>query len=298
MTESLTSQCPVNLPETSPEFEALLDYLKQNRGCDLTGYKRSTLMRQFEHRMQCINIDSYQRYLQYLQCHAEEHLALLNDVLINFTDFFRDRNAWTYLATEIIPKIISSKQTDESIRVWSAGCASGEETYSLAMLLAEALGIEQFQQRVQLYGTDVDPDAVIQARNGYYSAHAVEAIPAALREQYFERTTDGYLWRTDLRRSMIFQCHDLIQAPPFPRIDLLVCRNTFIYFTELAQIRALVRFHFSLRNNGFLLLGQTENLFTNAQRSLFTPVARRARVFTKVPDAHRNPRLLSLAFKQ
>lgn len=164
------------------------------------------------------------------------------------------------------------------------------------MLLAEALGVEQFQQRVRLYGTDVDPDAVMQARKGYYSTHAVETIPAALREQYFEHTTDGYLWRADLRRSTIFHCHNLIQAAPFPQIDLLICRNTLIYFMQEARIRALVRFHFSLRNNGFLVLGQAESLTAHPQISLFTPVERDARVFTKVPDAHRNPRLLSIAF--
>lgn len=287
-----------NPDEANPEFEALLDYLKYSRGCDLTGYKRSSLTRRVGHRMRCINIDSYQHYLQYLQCHEQEHLALLSDVLINFTNFFRDRQVWTYLETEIIPRIITNKQPDEPIRVWSAGCASGAETYSLAILLAEALGIEQFRQRVRLYGTDVDADAVMQSRKGCYSARAVEAIPAALLEQYFEQTTDGYLWRTDLRRSIIFRCHDLLQAPPLPRIDLLVCRNTFIYFTESAQIRALVRFHFSLKNNGFLVLGQSENLITNDQSLLFTPVDQRARVFTKVPDAVRNPRLLLLAFKK
>jgi len=154
-----------------------------------------------------------------------------------------------------------------------------------------------YQQRVRLYGTDVDPDAVMQAQKGYYSDRAVEAIPAALREQYFERETDGYLWRADLRRSTIFLCRDLIQAPPLPHIDLLVCRNTLMYFMQEAQIRALVRFHFSLRNNGFLLLGQAESLATNPQALLFTPVDRPARVFTKVPDAHRNPHLLLIAFR-
>jgi chemotaxis methyl-accepting protein methylase len=147
-----------------------------------------------------------------------------------------------------------------------------------------------------LYGTDVDLNAVMQARKGYYSAHEVSAIPAALQKKYFEHTADGYLWRADLRRSIIFHCRSLIQAAPFPRIDLLLCRNTLIYFMEEAQIRALVRFHFSLTNNGFLVLGQADNLSAHPHSSLFTPVSQGARVFTKVPDAHRDGRLLSIAF--
>lgn len=278
------------------ELEGLLNYLKRVQQIDLTGYKRSTLMRRTLIRMQQIGVEHYREYLDHLEQQPEESTHFLNTVFINFTRFFRDRPVWDYLANQIIPQIIANKDSNEPIRVWSAGCASGEETYSLAMLLAEALGIEQFQQRVRLYGTDIDRDAVTQARKGYYSAHAVESIPAALREQYFERETKGYLWRTDLRRSTIFLCRDLIQAPPLPHIDLLVCRNTLMYFMQKARLRALVRFHFSLRNNGFLLLGQSESLVANSQALLFTPVDQHAKVFTKMPDAHRDPRLLSIAF--
>lgn len=278
------------------ELENLLNYLKRVQQIDLTGYKRFTLMSRTLIRMQQVGVEHYQDYLDHLKQQPEESTHLLNTFFINFTRFFRDRPVWDYLANQIIPQIIANKESNEPIRVWSAGCASGEETYSLAMLLAEALGVEQFQQRVRLFGTDVDRDTVMQARKGYYSSRAVEAIPPALQERYFERNNDGYIWRTDLRRSMIFQCHDLIQTPPFPRIDLLICRNTLIYFMQEAQIRALVRFHFSLRNNGFLVLGQAENLVARPQKSLFTPVDQQARVFTKVPDAHRDPRLLPFAF--
>ncbi|MBW4605369.1 MAG: protein-glutamate O-methyltransferase CheR [Calothrix sp. FI2-JRJ7] len=278
------------------ELENLLNYLKQVQQIDLTGYKRPTLMRRTLTRMQQVGVEHYREYLDYLEQQPQESTHLLNTVLINVTDFFRDGAVWDYLANHTIPQIIAKKEPNEPIRVWSAGCASGEETYSLAMLLAEALGIKQFQQRVQLYGTDVDLNAVMQARKGYYSAHEVSAIPAALQKKYFEHTADGYLWRADLRRSTLFHCRSLIQAAPFPRIDLLLCRNTLIYFMEEAQIRVLVRFHFSLTHNGFLVLGQADNLSAHSQSSLFTPVSRDARVFTKVPDAHRDARLLSIAF--
>jgi two-component system CheB/CheR fusion protein len=156
-------------PETDPEFEALLDYLKHNRGCNLTGYKRSTLMRRFKHRMQRIGIDSYQNYLQYLQCDVEEHLALLQDVLINFTGFFRDPDAWVYLASEIIPKIIANKHPSKPIRVWSAGCSTGQEIYSFLILMLENLGIEFCLQHLQCYATDANKDALQKAQNAIYS---------------------------------------------------------------------------------------------------------------------------------
>ena len=278
------------------ELEELLIYLKQAQQIDLTGYKRGILMRRTLTRMQQVGVQHYQDYLDYLEQQPEESTYLLNTFFINFTDFFRDRPVWDCLADQIIPQIVANKEPNEPIRVWSAGCASGEEAYSLAMLLAEALGIEQFQQRVRIYGTDADQDAVTQASKGYYPARAVEAIPVGLREQYFERRNEGYLWRADLRRSIVFHRHDLIQSPPLPCIDLLVCRNTLMYFMQEAQIRALVRFHFSLRNNGFLLLGHSENLVARPQRLLFTHVDRLARVFAKVPDAHRDARLLPIAF--
>lgn len=277
------------------ELEDLLCYLKRTQQIDLTGHKRPTLMRQTLARMQQAGVGYYRDYLDYLERQPEELTHLVDSVFVNFTYFFRDHLIWDYLANQMIPQIIANKEPNEPIRVWSAGCASGEETYSLAMLLAEELGVEHFRRRVRLYGTDVDPAAVMQARKGYYPAYTVEAIPAALRQQYFERTTNGYLCRAELHRSMIFQCRDLIHAPPFPRIDLLVCRNTLMYFIPEAQVRALVRFHFSLRNNGFLLLGRLESL-TNSQALLFRPVNRQARVFARVPGAHLNPRLLPIAF--
>lgn len=261
------------------ELEALLDYLKHNRGCDLTGYKRPTLMRRFEHRMQSINIDNYPSYLQYLQSHSQEHLALLNDVLINVTSFFRDHDAWDYLAAEIVPKIIASKQLDEPIRVWSAGCAAGQEIYSLLILLAEALGIESCLERVQCYATDVDEAALGQARQATYSDVDITGMPSNLLEKYFEQTKRGYVFQPNLRRTIIFARHDLAKDAPMSKIDLLMCRNVLIYFNPEAQASILVRFHFALKNTGFLFLGKAEAL-TNP-RQIFTPINLKQRVYAK-----------------
>ncbi|MBD2778420.1 protein-glutamate O-methyltransferase CheR [Iningainema sp. BLCCT55] len=268
-----------NTDEANPEFETLLDYLKHSRGCDLTSYKRSSLMRRFQRRMQRIDIDTYQSYLEYLQCHSHENLALLDDVLINVSSFFRDHDTWQYLALEIIPKIIASKQPDEPIRVWSAGCATGQEICSLLILLAEALGIESCLQRVQCFATDVDESALAQARKGIYSNLEITGIPFNLLQKYFEQTEKGYVFHPKLRRTVIFSRHDLTQNAPYSKIDLLTCRNVFIYLNPEAQTSILVKFHFALKNTGFLMLGKAETIIKH--RQIFTPVNLNQKIFAK-----------------
>lgn len=264
------------------DLEDLLIYLKQFKQVDLMGYKRSSLLRRTRIRMQQVGINYYQDYLGHLQQQPDEVADLLNTIFINVTCFFRDRFVWDYLKNQIIPEIVANKASNEPIRIWSAGCASGEEAYSLAMLLAEALGLEQFQQRVRICGTDIDRDAVMQAQKGCYSSAAVEEIPPNLLGRYFERTTDGYRWRQDLRFPIVFHPHNLILESALPNIDLLLCRNTIMYFTSEAQLHVLGRFESSLRENGFLLLGQAEMLVTVPQKSLFTSMARQITVFRKV----------------
>lgn len=223
----------MHFSETSLEFEALLNHIKQKQGWDLTGYKRSSLMRRFKWRMEKVNIDSYQSYLQYLEHHAEECLLLLNEVLINVTNFFRDRDAWDYLSAHIIPTIIENKQPDEPIRVWSVGCASGQEAYSLLMLLAEAIGIESCLQRVQCYATDIDESALQQARQNTYSAAEIADLPPNLLEKYFRKNKQGYTFDSSLHRKVIFGQHNLTKDAPMSKIDLLICRNVLIYKVPL-----------------------------------------------------------------
>jgi two-component system, chemotaxis family, CheB/CheR fusion protein len=267
---------------TTLEFEAILDYLRRHQECDLTGYKRSTLMRRFRHRMQTINIDSYQSYLTYLENHPDEYRGLLNDVLINFTSFFRDREAWDYLAIDIIPRILAGKQSNDTIRVWSAGCATGQEIYSLLILLAEALGIEACLERVQCYATDADEIVLKQARQATYTDVDMIGISPDWCSKYFEHTEKGDVFHPALRRRVIFGHHDLIKDAPMSKIDLLICRNVLIYFQLEAQTTILVRFHFALKNTGFMFLGKSEAL--TSRRQIFTPVNLKQRVYAKGID--------------
>ena len=276
-----------------PNFEALLEYLCHSRGLDFTGYKRSTLMRRVRKRMQPLEIEDFGDYLDYLEVHPEEFNYLFNTILINVTAFFRDMPAWEYLKQEVFPAIIASKK-GLPIRIWSAGCASGEEAYTLAMLMAEELGIEEFRQRVKIYATDIDEEALTQARHAVYTPKDVQAVPEELRQKYFEpMDSSRFIFRHDLRRSVIFGRHDLLQDAPISRLDLLVCRNTLMYFNAEAQARVLARFHFALNDTGYLFLGKAEMLLTHT--NLFSPIDLRHRIFIKMSAANLRDRLLVMA---
>jgi len=278
---------------TGPDFARLLKHIRDTRGFDFSGYKRPTLVRRVTKRMAQVGVKDYADYLEYLEANPDEFAALFNTILINVTSYFRDAQAWEYLQQEILPRIISSKAPSEPIRVWCAGVASGEEAYSVAMLLCETLGVAEYRQRTKIYATDVDDDALTRARQGRAAAKELEEVPAALREKYFEGEGDFYLLRGDLRRSIIFGRHDLLQDAPISRIDLLISRNTLMYFESEAQAKILARLHYALTEKGFLFLGKAEMLLRRGE--LFTPVDLKHRVFNKVPKATIRDRLVVLA---
>ncbi|MEH2425650.1 MAG: CheR family methyltransferase [Nostoc sp.] len=276
--------------EKDLEFENLLTYLRQSRGFDFTGYKRSTLMRRVSKRIDLLSIENFVDYLDYLEVHPEEFNYLFNTILINVTAFFRDLSAWEYLAEQILPNLIKNKKTSDPIRIWSAGCASGEEAYTLAILIAEILGVEQFRQRVKIYATDVDEEALSQARLALYSTKDIQTVPDELRQKYFDLVGNRYGFRSDLRRSVIFGRHDLLQDAPISRLDLLVSRNTLMYFNSETQGRILSRFHFGLNYAGYLFLGKAEMLLMYS--GLFTPIDLKNRIFTKISSVNMRDRLL------
>jgi len=279
--------------EQNPDLENLLEYIKRNRGFDFSGYKRASLTRRIRKRMQSIGVESYSDYLDYLEVHPDEFVELFNTILINVTTFFRDPQAWEYIASEIIPQIIASKQATTPVRVWSAGCASGEETYTIAILLAEALGIEEYIARVKVFGTDVDLDALNYARQANYNSKELQSVPPELLDKYFEQVNGRYLVQKELRRSVIFGRHDLVHDAPISKIDLLICRNAIMYFNTETQAKILARFHFALNNNGFLFLGKAEMLFS--RNHSYTSVDLRQRVFTKVGNRSMRDLLLNTA---
>src|SRR5438552_2487775 len=260
------------------DLEPLLEFLKAARGLDFTDYKRPSLQRRVEKRMQAVRVDSYDAYRTYLESHPDEFVELFNTILINVTAFFRDPPVWDYLRRRIVPQIVSEAEA-ESIRVWSTGCASGEETYSLAMCFAEALPESELGSRLKIYATDIDDEALAEARLASYASDEIEAVPPDLRERYLERHDERWVVAGSLRRAVIFGRHDMVHDPPISRIDLLTSRNTLMYFTPDAQRRIVANFHFALQPGGYLVLGKSEMML--GRSPLFTPVELKHRVFRK-----------------
>ncbi|MGW5733986.1 MULTISPECIES: CheR family methyltransferase [Streptomyces] len=262
-------------------LEDLLRFLRDARGFDFTGYKRSTLGRRIRKRMGDVGVPDYADYRDLLETDTDEFRALFNTILINVTSVFRDPDAWGLLKRDVLPAVIAEAGRDDEIRVWSAGCSSGEEAYSLAILFAEEIGIEECVRRVKIYATDVDEEALRDARLGQYPTKTLAPLSKELRDKYFERVGTQWAFRTDLRRRVIFGRHDITRDAPISRLDLLVCRNTLMYFNVEAQTQILDRYHFALRQGGFLFLGKAEMLLNDGER--FEAVSIRQRVFRRRP---------------
>lgn len=281
-------------------LDALLDHVRRTRGFDFTGYKRPTIARRVGKRLQALGLDSYAAYTDHLQVDPAEYARLFDTLLINVTRFMRDREAWLVLRDEILPDLLATTAGQEQVRVWSAGCSSGQEAYTTAIMLAEAMGSEQFTRRVTIYGTDIDADALGQARQATYRADELEPLGVELRDRYFRpappgaRGTDNepvewWTFRADLRRSVIFGEHNLVSDAPISRLDLLVCRNTLMYFNADVQTHVLNRFHYALRPHGVLFLGRAEKLLSHDRP--FAPHDASRRFFHRSPG-HARQRLL------
>jgi two-component system CheB/CheR fusion protein len=265
----------------SDALEELLEYLRDSRGFDFTGYKRATLERRIRKRMGEVDLDDYQDYVRHLEANPREFAELFNTILINVTGFFRDPDSWDYLRQDVLPELVEAVPEDEQIRVWSAGCASGEEAYTAAICLLEVLGEEAFKRRVKIYATDIDEEALAEARTAVYPPKAFEDMPKEIVEKYFVENGRGFGFRPDLRRSVIFGRNELLQDAPISRIDLLICRNVLMYFTVEAQTRILSQLNFALRDRGFLFLGKSEMLVRHSD--FFTPVDIKRRIFRRIP---------------
>ena len=263
----------------------LLDQLSSAYNFDFREYKELSLARRIRTRMSQVRIDTFEAYSRYLEQHADEHVALFNTILINVTGFFRDPEAWKVLGDEVVPRLVEDAGQTHSIRVWSAGCSSGEEPYSVAIMLAEHLGDRAGNYMIKIYGTDVDEEALAMARQAAYRLDQLKDIPADVVDRAFVRDGQLYRVRRDLRRWCIFGTHNLIQAPPLSHVDLMLCRNVLIYFTSELQERLLSRFHYAVREGGYLFLGRAESLL--ARSRLFRPVHMKWRIFQRTPTMGR-----------
>lgn len=277
---------PESHPGSASTLKQLLFKVRQHTKVDLTGYKENTVWRRIERRMAANRLATLEAYLTYVDAEPDELDRLYRDVLISVTSFFRDKAAFEALGKQI-EAVVRTKRPGEELRIWVAGCATGEEAYSIAILLHERAGAALSNLRVQIFATDLDLNAMTIARKGVYSSAAVEPLDPSVVGKYFVPKNDAYEVSKSLRDLVVFARQDLVQDPPFLRLDLISCRNVLIYFQSELQARILSVFHFALKPGGALFLGKSENVLQ--QDTLFTPVHKDARIFRRENVLQRPP---------
>ena len=280
-----------NLPAADEDLlRQVLNHLRVRTGHDFSKYKRSTVLRRIARRMQVTRSSDLPGYLEVLGENGEEAQALLSDLLISVTTFFRDPEAFNTLRKSVLAKLFESRGPADSVRVWVCGCATGEETYSIAMLLLEEAGLRDPRPAIQVFGSDLDARALAVGREGRYPA-AIEADVSEERlRRFFVREAEGYRVREELRDIVLFAVHDLLKDPPFSRLDLVTCRNVLIYLDRELQEQVCSTFHYALNPGGILMLGASES--ADSPAGFFRLLDRNARLYQSTAAPGDKPRLL------
>ncbi|MCP1305997.1 CheR family methyltransferase [Paenibacillus tyrfis] len=279
------------LPQVRPEdgelelsydeqtLQRILGLLHKACGIDFQNYKRSSLIRRIERRMGRLNLTGMEDYAQLLTDEPDELLELGKDLLIGVTHFFRDPRAFETIQKKVIPAIAESRRHERHIRVWVAGCSTGEEAYSLAMLFHQFNESSAEPYSVKIFSTDLDKDAIAAASQGIYPEAAVTSLPKPWLRRYFTRNGDLYHIDKDIRKMVVFAHHNMVEDPPFSRLDLIACRNLLIYLQSETQRKVLSAFHFALNPDGFMFLGPSETI--GRLTHLFVPYDRKWNIFRK-----------------
>ncbi|MBB3047470.1 two-component system CheB/CheR fusion protein [Litorivivens lipolytica] len=261
-----------------PVYDGIIHQLRVNCDVDFRLYKENTIVRRIERRMATLKISTPEQYLKYMRDHKEEASFLFNDMLIGVTSFFRDARAYEVLRGELA-KYIQEKET-KTLRIWSVGCSTGEEAYSMAMIVSDILGDEISDWKVQIFATDIDKRAITYARNGIYPEIAIQNLPKSMRQKYLSINNDQYEVVKSIKSKLIFSLHDVNRDPPFLRLDLVSCRNLMIYFTMELQRQLLPTFHYALNPRGLLMLGQSESIGIFQEH--YRPLSKTAKLYESV----------------
>lgn len=272
----------VELPKNEEDaFKQILLLLRQRTGVDFTYYKQPTFYRRIARRIAIAKKKNLADYLNFLRTDKAEQDALFQDVLIPVTSFFRDPITFQILTDTIFPALFKDKTDDAPIRVWIAGCSTGEEAFSIAISLHEFLGEKLSNRKIQIFASDISEKAIRKARTGIYSKADVEKISATQLKNYFIKNNGGYEVNRLIRDMCVFAPHNFLKDPPFAKVDLISCRNVLIYMDTFLQKKAFTTFHYALKENGFLLLGKSET--TGASADLFTQISRHDKIYSRKP---------------
>ena len=254
-------------------FKQIISLLRQRSGVDFTYYKQPTLHRRIARRMAITQKINLADYLKFFRTDKAEQDALFQDILIPVTSFFRDPKTFQFLITTIFPSLFKQKSKEEPVRIWIAGCSTGEEAYSIAISIHEFITLTKREGlKVQLFASDISENAIKKARIGIYHKTDVEKLSQERIKNYFKKNNDGYEVNKLIRDMCVFAPHNFLKDPPFAKMDLISCRNVLIYMDSFLQKKALTTFHYALKENGFLMLGKSEStsnvseLFSNADK--------------------------------
>jgi len=265
-------------------LEKIAVLLRVRTGNDFSLYKKSTIYRRIERRMELHQLDNIATYVRYLRENPQEQDLLFKELLIGVTGFFRNPAVWDILKTDAIPALIANYPDGKTIRVWAPACSTGEEAYTLAISFIEA--IEQAKPGahypLQIFATDLDTDAIAHARQGFYAAHSVADVSPERLTRYFNAENNGYRIKNEICETIIFAQQNIITDPPFTRLDIISCRNLLIYFSADLQEKLLPLFHYALNPHGLLLLGAAES--TGNFGYLFTPVKAKVRLYRRIDN--------------
>jgi two-component system, chemotaxis family, CheB/CheR fusion protein len=266
-------------------LNTIFQLLRRNTGVDFTHYRKTTILRRIQRRMVVHKIDKLDEYVKHVQLNPAEIKALYQDMLINVTSFFRNPRVFDALKSEVFPAILRNRSADMPIRIWTPGCASGEETYSVAIALLEFLGDKAHQIPIQFFGTDVSETSITKARSGIYPENIQSDVSAERLRRFFTKAEGGYRISKSIRDVCIFAQHNVLNDPPFSQMDLICCRNVLIYLEPILQNKVVSLFHYALRLGGFLMLGTSEGLGTAT--NMFATEDRAYKIFSKKSSAVR-----------
>ena len=271
-------------------FRRILSHLRGRTGHDFSLYKRTTVLRRLGRRMQINRVEQLNDYYTLLRGNAEEVQSLFTELLISVTMFFRDPSAFEVLTRDVIKPLFEQARPNEPLRVWVPGCATGEEAYSIAILLAEEAARHEERPTIQIFASDLDVGALAVARDGRYPSAIESDVSEERLKRFFVKEGDNYRVKPDLRDLILFTSHSLLKDPPFSKLDFISCRNLLIYLDRELQQQVCATFHYALKPGGFLFLGSSEN--AEASKGYFHTIDRDTRIYQACPATAETHRLL------